>query len=54
MKTDIYENLTVVNLDKATIERDSRHTHFFLPQWSAEMRMFRAIRERYLQAKRVS
>jgi len=36
MKTDIYKNLTVVNLDKTTIERDSRRTHFLLPQWSAE------------------
>lgn len=36
MKTDIYKNLTVVNLDKATIERDSRGTHFLLPQWTAE------------------
>lgn len=35
MKTDIYENLTVVNMDRATIERDSRRTHFLLPQWSA-------------------
>jgi NAD(P)-dependent dehydrogenase (short-subunit alcohol dehydrogenase family) len=36
MKTDIYRNLTVVNLDKSTIERDSRRTHFLLPQWTAE------------------
>jgi NAD(P)-dependent dehydrogenase (short-subunit alcohol dehydrogenase family) len=36
MKTDIYKNLTVVNLDKSTIERDSRRTHFLLPQWTAE------------------
>jgi NAD(P)-dependent dehydrogenase (short-subunit alcohol dehydrogenase family) len=36
MKTDIYKNLTVVNLDKSTIERDSRKTHFLLPQWTAE------------------
>lgn len=36
MKTDIYRNLTVVNMDKATIERDSRRTHFLLPQWTAE------------------
>jgi NAD(P)-dependent dehydrogenase (short-subunit alcohol dehydrogenase family) len=35
MKTDIYENLIVVNMDRATIERDSRRTHFLLPQWSA-------------------
>jgi NAD(P)-dependent dehydrogenase (short-subunit alcohol dehydrogenase family) len=35
MKTDIYENLSVVNMDSATIERDSRQTHFLLPQWSA-------------------
>lgn len=35
MKTDIYENMTVVNMDLATIERDSRRTHFLLPQWSA-------------------
>jgi NAD(P)-dependent dehydrogenase (short-subunit alcohol dehydrogenase family) len=41
MKTDIYENLTVVNMDRATIERDSRRTHFLLPQWSAA----RAARE---------
>jgi NAD(P)-dependent dehydrogenase (short-subunit alcohol dehydrogenase family) len=36
MKTDIYKNLTVVNLDQSTIERDSRRTHFLLPQWTAE------------------
>jgi NAD(P)-dependent dehydrogenase (short-subunit alcohol dehydrogenase family) len=36
MKTDIYKNLTVVNLDKSTIEQDSRRTHFLLPQWTAE------------------
>jgi len=41
MKTDIYDNLVVVNLDRTTIERDSRRTHFLLPQWSAE----RAARE---------
>jgi short-subunit dehydrogenase len=41
MKTDIYENLTLVNMDRATIERDSRRTHFLLPQWSAA----RAARE---------
>lgn len=35
MKTDIYENMTVANVDLATIERDSRRTHFLLPQWSA-------------------
>ena len=35
MKTDIYKNLTVVNLDKSTIERDSRRTHYLLPQWTA-------------------
>lgn len=41
MKTEIYKNLTVVNLDKTTIERDSRRSHFFLPQWST----VRAARE---------
>jgi NAD(P)-dependent dehydrogenase (short-subunit alcohol dehydrogenase family) len=41
MKTDIYENMTVINVDLATIERDSRRTHFLLPQWSAA----RAARE---------
>lgn len=35
MKTDIYENMTVMNMDLATIERDSRRTHFLLPQWTA-------------------
>jgi short-subunit dehydrogenase len=35
IKTDIYKNMTVVNMDLATIERDSRRTHFLLPQWSA-------------------
>ncbi|HLH13076.1 MAG TPA: SDR family oxidoreductase [Methylovirgula sp.] len=35
MKTDIYKNMTVMNMDLATIERDSRRTHFLLPQWSA-------------------
>ncbi len=35
MKTDIYENMTVLNVDLATIERDSRRTHFLLPQWTA-------------------
>lgn len=34
MKTDIYDNMTVANVDLATIERDSRRTHFLLPQWS--------------------
>jgi hypothetical protein len=33
--------MTVVNMDLATIERDSRRTHFLLPQWSAT----RAARE---------
>lgn len=41
MKTDIYENMTVINMDLATIERDSRRTHFLLPQWTAP----RAARE---------
>lgn len=41
MKTDIYENLVVVNMDPETIERESRRTHFLLPQWSA----IRAARE---------
>jgi NAD(P)-dependent dehydrogenase (short-subunit alcohol dehydrogenase family) len=36
MKTDIYDNMTVINMDLATIERDSRRTHFLLPQWSAQ------------------
>lgn len=36
MKTDIYKNLTVVNLDQSTIEADSRRTHFLLPQWTPE------------------
>ena len=35
MKTDIYENMKVANVDLATIERESRRTHFLLPQWSA-------------------
>ena len=34
MKTDIYENMSVANVDLTTIERDSRRTHFLLPQWS--------------------
>ena len=36
MKTDIYENMTVINMDLATIEHDSRRTHFLLPQWTAQ------------------
>jgi short-subunit dehydrogenase len=35
MKTDIHKNMTVVKMDLATIERDSRRTHFLLRQWSA-------------------
>jgi NAD(P)-dependent dehydrogenase (short-subunit alcohol dehydrogenase family) len=36
MKTDIYENMTVLNMDRAEIIRVSRRSHFLLPQWTAE------------------
>jgi len=34
MKTDIYENMTVMNVDREAIVRVSRRSHFPLPQWS--------------------
>ena len=38
MKTDIYKNMTVVNMEVDTEEivRVSRSSHFLMPQWSAE------------------
>ena len=38
MKTDIYKNMTVVNMkvDTEEIVRVSRSSHFLMPQWSAE------------------
>jgi NAD(P)-dependent dehydrogenase (short-subunit alcohol dehydrogenase family) len=36
MKTDIYENMTVMNVDREEIIQVSRRSHFLLPQWSAE------------------
>ncbi|HXY36737.1 MAG TPA: SDR family oxidoreductase [Planctomycetaceae bacterium] len=36
MKTDIYENMTVMNMDRETIIRVSRRSHFLMPQWTAE------------------
>jgi NAD(P)-dependent dehydrogenase (short-subunit alcohol dehydrogenase family) len=41
MKTDIYENMVVVNMDRDEIVQTSRRSHFLFPQWSAE----RAARE---------
>lgn len=43
MKTDIYENMTVMNMkvSRDEIVRVSRRSHFLMPQWSAE----RAVRE---------
>ena len=40
MKTDIYKNMTVVNMkvDTEEIVRVSRSSHFLMPQWSAEQR----------------
>ncbi len=35
MKTDIYKNMTVVGWDRAVMEKESRRTHFLLPQWTA-------------------
>jgi NAD(P)-dependent dehydrogenase (short-subunit alcohol dehydrogenase family) len=38
MKTDIYENMTVMNLkvSRDEVVRISRRSHFLMPQWSAE------------------
>lgn len=36
MKTDIYENMTVVNMDRQEITQESRRSHFLFPQWTAE------------------
>jgi NAD(P)-dependent dehydrogenase (short-subunit alcohol dehydrogenase family) len=36
MKTDIYKNMTVMNVDREEIIRVSRRSHFLMPQWSAE------------------
>jgi NAD(P)-dependent dehydrogenase (short-subunit alcohol dehydrogenase family) len=36
MKTEIYKNMTVVNLDRETVIRLSRRSHFLMPQWSVE------------------
>lgn len=46
MKTDIYENMTVMNLkvSRDEIVRVSRRTHFLMPQWSAEQAVDEILR----------
>jgi NAD(P)-dependent dehydrogenase (short-subunit alcohol dehydrogenase family) len=36
MKTNIYENMTVMNVRRDEVVRVSRRSHFLLPQWSAD------------------
>jgi len=36
MKTNVYENMTVMNMDREEVVRVSRRSHFLMPQWSAE------------------
>ncbi len=36
MKTSIYENMVVMNMPRDQVVRESRRSHFPLPQWSAE------------------
>jgi NAD(P)-dependent dehydrogenase (short-subunit alcohol dehydrogenase family) len=36
MKTDIYDNMTVINMDRQEITRESRRSHFLFPQWTAQ------------------
>lgn len=38
MKTDIYENMTIMNwtVSRDEFERMTRRTHFLMPQWTAE------------------
>jgi NAD(P)-dependent dehydrogenase (short-subunit alcohol dehydrogenase family) len=36
MKTDLYENMTVINMPRDEAVRVSRRSHFLMPQWSAE------------------
>jgi NAD(P)-dependent dehydrogenase (short-subunit alcohol dehydrogenase family) len=44
MKTNIYENMTVMNVDRETIVRVSRRSHFPLPQWTAEAAALEILR----------
>ena len=46
MKTDIYENMTVMNMkvSRDEIVRVSRRTHFLMPQWSAEQAVNEILR----------
>jgi NAD(P)-dependent dehydrogenase (short-subunit alcohol dehydrogenase family) len=36
MRTNIYENMTVINMPREETARASRRSHFLMPQWSAE------------------
>jgi NAD(P)-dependent dehydrogenase (short-subunit alcohol dehydrogenase family) len=36
MKTDIYDNMTVMSMKREEVIRISRRSHFLMPQWSAE------------------
>ena len=46
MKTDIYENMTVMNMkaSRDEIVRVSRRTHFLMPQWSVEQAVHEILR----------
>jgi NAD(P)-dependent dehydrogenase (short-subunit alcohol dehydrogenase family) len=46
MKTDIYDNMTVMNMkvSRDEIVRLSRHTHFLWPQWRAEQAVHEILR----------
>jgi NAD(P)-dependent dehydrogenase (short-subunit alcohol dehydrogenase family) len=46
MKTDIYENMTVMNLNvgRDEVVRVSRRSHFLMPQWSAEEAVHEILR----------
>jgi NAD(P)-dependent dehydrogenase (short-subunit alcohol dehydrogenase family) len=46
MKTDIYENMTVMNMkvSRDEVVRVSRRSHFLMPQWSAEEAVHEILR----------
>jgi NAD(P)-dependent dehydrogenase (short-subunit alcohol dehydrogenase family) len=46
MKTDIYENMTVMNMkvSRDEIVRISRRSHFLMPQWTAEQAVHEILR----------
>ena len=47
MKTDIYDNMTVMNMkvSRDEIVRVSRRSHFLMPQWSAEHAVHEILRD---------